>query len=674
MTIKRTLQVLALTIIALIVVAVAGRAQTQQHAWPKLSAKSWMRLQQNPQAWNAFVARLPLVPANPEPTPVPPSGPWQLVTNKPGTFSLSNPLLLPDGTVMMQNTCTTNWYKLTPDNTGNYVNGTWTTLASSPYAPLFFGSAVLADGRVIIEGGEYDSCSAVWTNKGAIYDPASNSWTSVSPPGGWSSIGDAQSIVLPNLTFMVADCCHIVFQGGSPQAALLNATSLTWTITGSSKADDYDEEGWTLLPSGKVLTVDAYTSIGTCGTNSETYDPSTGAWSTAGSVINQLADCNSTSENGGPSYEMGPVPLRPDGTAVAFGATTNTSGPNAIAHSSIYNSSSGTWTSGPNIPTINNQNYNLADAAAAVLPTGNILFGAGPGLFNAPTHFFEFNTSNVITQVPDTSDASTTPSFEWYMLVLPSGQILAVPGQTGTGNVWIYTPSGSVNSNWAPVISSVPTNLSPGATCQLSGVQLNGLSQGAYYGDDAQAATNYPIVRITNNATGHVFFANTSGWSNGSIAPNNTSNVNFKVPSSIENGVSSLVAIANGIPSQPVSVTVGTTNNCGSSNYTLSVSVFGNPGGTVSSPSGINCGSTCSKSFSSGTQVTLTATPDTAWGFFGWSGGGCSGLAPTCTVTLNGNTSVSATFSTLFGAEQMSGTAILPAPVIVPYPQTPIAY
>jgi 2-iminobutanoate/2-iminopropanoate deaminase len=270
-------------------------------------------------------------------------------------------------------------------------------------------------------------------------------------------------------------------------------------------------------------------------------------------------------------------------------------------------------------------------------------------------------------------DYASFTSFQWNFLVLPTGQIMAL--ETDGSNVWYYNPSGSYNSSWQPAISSLSNyTLSGGSTYQISGTQLNGLSQGAYYGDDAQAATNYPIVRITNNATGHVFFANTSGWSNGSIAPNNTSNVNFKVPSSIENGVSSLVAIANGIPSQPVSVTVGTTNNCGSSNYTLSVSVFGNPGGTVSSPSGINCGSTCSKSFSSGTQVTLTATPDTAWGFFGWSGGGCSGLAPTCTVTLNGNTSVSATFSTLFGAEQMSGTAILPAPVIVPYPQTPIAY
>jgi hypothetical protein len=35
---------------------------------------------------------------------------------------------------------------------------------------------------------------------------------------------------------------------------------------------------------------------------------------------------------------------------------------------------------------------------------------------------------------------------------------------------------------------------------------------------------------------------------------------------------------------------------------------------------------------------------------------------------------VSAVFGTLFGAEQMAGAAILPAPVIVPYPQPPFAY
>ena len=69
-------------------------------------------------------------------------------------------------------------------------------------------------------------------------------------------------------------------------------------------------------------------------------------------------------------------------------------------------------------------------------------------------------------------------------------------------------------------------------------------------------------------------------------------------------------------------------------------------GGVISSPAGINCGSTCSASFDQGTQVTLTPTPAPGSVFAGWSGGGCSGTG-TCKVTLNSNTTVTATFNAL---------------------------
>jgi phospholipase C len=78
----------------------------------------------------------------------------------------------------------------------------------------------------------------------------------------------------------------------------------------------------------------------------------------------------------------------------------------------------------------------------------------------------------------------------------------------------------------------------------------------------------------------------------------------------------------------------------------LTVSVSGTGGGTVtSSPSGVNCGQTCNAGFTSGTQVTLSATPDANSFFAGWSGA-CNGTG-TCTVTMNGNQSVSATFTRL---------------------------
>src|SRR5215470_8133470 len=220
-----------------------------------------------------------------------PNSPWQLLTNQPPVIDYTdcgpgNPILLTDGTVMLQDDGCQDWWRLTPDQFGSYVNGTWTQLASTPagYSPLYHSSAVLPDGRVIIEGGEYNFLNAVWTNLGAIYDPQTDTWTMVNPPTGWSTIGDAQGVVLFDGTFMQANCC-------TNQAALLDLNSFTWTPTGSGKFDVNDEEGWTLLPSNHVLTVDAYVfSYDSNGTNSEIYDPQTGSWSSAGSTIVQLWD------------------------------------------------------------------------------------------------------------------------------------------------------------------------------------------------------------------------------------------------------------------------------------------------------------------------------------------------------------------------------------------------
>jgi hypothetical protein len=67
-------------------------------------------------------------------------------------------------------------------------------------------------------------------------------------------------------------------------------------------------------------------------------------------------------------------------------------------------------------------------------------------------------------------------------------------------------------------------------------------------------------------------------------------------------------------------------------------------GAVVGSPSGIDCGTTCSASYPGGTSVTLTATPDAGNTFIGWSGGGCSGTEQ-CVVTINTAVTVTATFT-----------------------------
>jgi hypothetical protein len=474
-----------------------------------------------------------------------------------GAPGLCDPQLLTDGTVILHNCDAPDWWKLTPDNTGNYVNGTWTPIASLPvingtqYAPQYNASAVLPDGRVIIMGGEYNGSSTeVWTSLGAIYDPVADSWTAVSPPSGpgWvgthgnGGIGDAAGIVLPNGTFLLGTCC-----ANPPVDALFNAAGLSWKSTGAP-SNYQDEQGYTLLPSGKVMTIDVWDPP-----KAQQYDSATGTWTRIADTPVSLIDPITCG-----TYEIGPSVTRPDGTVVAFGGNTGClaagSPPDPTA---IYTTSSNSWTAGPDvpaIPAIGGTKYALPDAPAVMLPNGNIFFAASPGFGLAPTHFFEFTSANAINQVADdVFFASTSGAYYYNFLVLPNGQIFATDF---SAYVEIYTPTGSPAPSWAPAITSVPSCVAPGGSYVLNGTQLNGLTQGAAYGDDVQGATNYPLVRIVNNSSGHVFYARTSGHSTMSIAPRQAGSTNFAVAAGTEIGASTLYAVANGISSAGMPVTV----------------------------------------------------------------------------------------------------------------------
>ena len=80
--------------------------------------------------------------------------------------------------------------------------------------------------------------------------------------------------------------------------------------------------------------------------------------------------------------------------------------------------------------------------------------------------------------------------------------------------------------------------------------------------------------------------------------------------------------------------------------FQLSIQAAGAGVGTISSnPVGINCGTTCSAAFASGTQVTLTETAAAKSDFAGWTGA-CTSNNSSCTLTLSASQQVTATFST----------------------------
>lgn len=518
------------------------------------------------------------------------ASPWQPLNNQPpfttnacntGFPGAANPLLLTDGSVIVQDAGCPDWWRLTPDRSGSYANGTWSQIASLPpgYAPLYHSSAVLPDGRVIIMGGEYNFYEGsyfvpIWTAQGAIYDPLADTWTSVAPPPFFDvletvlpppfapifaqTIGDAQGIVLPNGVYMQADCC-------TSQSALLDAKTLTWTPTGAGKYDPNDEEGWTLLPNGKVLTVDAYVPITPfpyipTGTNSELYDPQTGSWQSAGSTVVQLWDSGLTCGEFNaplptPTFEVGPAVLRADGTVFATGANTCAAGTGASA---IYNSHTGRWHPGPLFPEVDGvTDINVADGPASWEPNDKVLIMASPSYGAPPSFFFEWNGRH-LRQVPGPPNAPTDGSYYGNMLLLPTGQILLTDFST---DIELYNPTARDDAQEseeeiAPEIVSAPERVIPGHSYKIRGYLFNGVTLGAVYGDDVQAATNFPLVRITNLNTSHVFYSRTHDHSSMAVASHARVSTHFDVPAGQETGPSRLEVVANGIASRSVFVDV----------------------------------------------------------------------------------------------------------------------
>lgn len=502
---------------------------------------------------------------------------WTKANN--GSKNISNCVLLTDGTVVCQEGETTSTLvRLTPDPFGSYSSGTWSDTNINPlpsgYAPRFFCSAVLADGRVVFTGGEYNDSSTGETNLGAILDPTANSgmgsWTTLNPPDGgaspWNQIGDSPCVILPNKKLLLG-------QLSTTQIAQLDPATLTWTdLSPTGKADGNAEEGFTLLPDGTILVVD--TSVGFCGsggecnitagvgTTGEIYTPSTNAWAATATTGGVTLDGNV------PNCcvpETGPQILRPDGTVIAIGATPNTAS---------YNYLTGVWTAGPSFPTTvasyptstncpatmatNYPSAGEADGPGSILPDGHVLVAASPvdssgNEFHCAS-FFEFDGTN-LNSVAGTPNAPNVPTFGLRMLVLPTGEVLV---SDGSNDVELFNDGGTYLPAWQPTITSAPANIGQGETYPIFGTQFNGLSQGAAYGDDSEFATNYPLVRIVNNSSGHVFYARTHDHSTMGVATGSAIvSTNFDVPATLELGASTLVVVANGIPSSPLSINVG---------------------------------------------------------------------------------------------------------------------
>lgn len=447
------------------------------------------------------------------------AGSWTALANSP-PVSVNEALVLSDGSILTDNgsgQCA----RLTPDIHGSYVNGTWTQLSSMNFSRLFFSTEMLTNGTVFVAGGEYGNGS----DHGEIFDPLRNIWTRIYPdPIPAVSFSDAISEILPNGNVLDAPVSEF---GG---CLIYNVASNTWQTAASTA--NQNETCWVELPSGSILT------INTGSENADHYVPSLNEWVSDNSVPVALYDSIS---------ELGPGFLLPNGSVFCFGATTNT----ATYTPGSTPTSAGTWTVGPAMVFGTNL-LGMVDAPAAMMTDGNILCALGPiGGFNSPTFFYEYNyLANSFTpeNAPGGGASYDTPPFTTSMLALPDGNVLLVAGQN-TFTLYVYTPSGTPLPAGQPAIDSIIENVD--GSYQLTGTNLTGISQGAAYGDDEQMNSNYPLVRMTNNTTGNVYYARTFNWNSTSVQSSLAMTTEFILPQNFPSGTYSLVAEANGNPSAP---------------------------------------------------------------------------------------------------------------------------
>jgi len=515
---------------------------------------------------------------------------WQPIALPPnvtsGAFSADTMLLLTDGTVLVHNAYNPEWLRFTPDPKNGYAGGSWIlpdgSNSESDMANTreFFATGVLQDGRVYAIGGEVPGSTAL----GEIYDPVSNKWTQMTAldkPATVSFVAsDCSSMVLPDGRILFGSA-----NTGSTATAIWSPASSTWAVAGTAfgtKADtkkgSCDEESWVLLRDGSVLTVNVYIGGAQSPTSAERYIPAQDIWVTTGALpvvlpLTTITDTTTTPPTPISVFEIGPALLRNDGKAICFGGT---------GLSAIYDPATDSWTQGPSFPgdpgDPNNGNkvisanglLTLSDAPGVMQTNGRMLATAGT-LYRRAGAQVDFYSKNLkvcqydqdagtIAALNDQPPSGVTSQDTWTsrFLLLPTGQILL---STQQAQVYIYTPpasEGSYKAAWKPVITTFPSTLIIGHSYLLTGTNLNGLSQANSYGDDAQMPTNYPIVQITDTTSGAVYYLKTQDFSSRGVAVPGPVTASVTVPQTTPPGAYNLVAIANGIPSDPILVEIGT--------------------------------------------------------------------------------------------------------------------
>lgn len=469
------------------------------------------------------------------------SGNWVPVVPAPDYINVM--LLLSDGTVLCKGGGA-NWCLLIPDQFGSYTNGTWSTnIPPMAHSRYLFASDVLPDGRVFVAGGEHPARTN--TANAEIYNPLTNGWTEVDPP---LSLFDPSTNYFSDMISMVTSFGSVLMAPLKPShhggTLLYDPIAGVWSDGPvlTNGVNNQSETGWAMLADGSIITVDAGTK------SSQRYIPALNRWIKDAPLPVFIWNTNPNGTNSGPGDEIGPTLTLPNGQVfIAAGTGSN------VLYTPSGSTSNGAWTAGP----VTTNNLQSADTSGAVMPNGRLLFTAAANCFNGgcngPWQFFEYDytagPTGTLTEVSaPPSVFNGTSLIIPFMVDLPDGTVLVSGSST---QLYVYQPGGPAPlAAWKPTIQSITENND--GSYLLTGTGLNGVTEGATEGDDGQMASDYPLVRLTDGS-GHVYYARTYNWSSTTILTGSTpESTDFTLPASLPSGSYSLVVVANGIASDPV--------------------------------------------------------------------------------------------------------------------------
>ncbi len=534
-------------------------------------------------------------------------GSWTPLTRQfPGLWP-SYIALLTDGRVLMNAQSSDNWYTLTPDVNGSYVNGTWLRVANSHIGRLFSTSFVLRNGLFFVCGGEYVDDHYEQQFKGSghdrarceSYDPVRDYWTEL--PDMPETVADSPATELGDGRIMNLSYSSKNTFAFDPSHGLWSSPPLAAYDAVPVASNAITTEGdCTLLPDSTVL----------CGaTDFARYIPTglgpsslANTWMPAGmnatttTGTSMVLPPDEFTPPGNGDRELGPMLLLHTGNVLLLGGNahngifmppTGTSVACSVRDQPNESNICGSWQLIADSP----NGYNHGDAPATVERDGTVLSvatsdpkGSGqpgdndPDPGNGKVAFFEWNPASEpclgsnqscswrATNPPVPANYATNSGNRIRMLNLPNGQILVTgfgpdsQHQTlTTAPLFVYTPAGTAPNAWHPTVSTVsaPSN----GTFVLTGSQLNGLTEGASVGDDSKMNTNYPIVSLTDSS-GHVYYGRTLLVDQMAPRPGvEGSTCTFSLPQQIPNGSYTVHVSANGVQGinsvnlQPLNVT-----------------------------------------------------------------------------------------------------------------------